>query len=299
MLANTVAPGVAVELLVSLGIDKTKAEQMVKDTLAGGLTTQEAAPEPTRSLLPSVDVETRAKRSAAGRTRLISEFEPVFTEILQRSVRREVVDVKRQAKKTIGDSDLSAFLLWLPDYYESHRAYMGKSLAPIFSAYSGAITREVLSEMDSQQRVDLTNFIAAYLETYTSRYSAKQQKYILSTIEQAQNEDGDVLTAVESKMDEYDETRAGQEAARETRRMNNAMALASYGALGITAKRWATVSDNCPYCNKLNGRTVSLGENFLSRGDAVTAEGVSPLPISSDLGHPPAHDGCDCMVVAG
>ena len=261
--------------------------------------TPQAPTEAARALLPSVDVETRAKRSAAGRTRLISEFEPVFSEALQRSVRREVVDVKRQAKKTIGKDDLSTFLLWLPDYYETHRDYMGKSLSPIFTAYAGAITREVLSELDSQERIVLTNFIAAYLDTYTNRYSQKQQKYILSVIEQAQADESDLLAAVEAKMDEYDDIRAEQEAARETRRMNNALALASYAAIGVTVKRWATVSDNCPYCNKLNGRTVSITENFMTRGDAITADGLSPLPISSDLGHPPAHDGCDCMVVAG
>lgn len=268
---------------------------MVPAEMAGQ--TQES--QASRALNHGVDVETRAKRSAAGRSRLISDFEPIFTEALQRSVRREVVDVKRQAKKTVGKDDLAAFLLWLPDYYESHRAYMDKSLAPIFTAYTGAITREVLSEMDSQERIDLTNFMAAYLETYTSRYSSKQQKYILSTIEQAQEQEEDLLAAIESKMDEYDDTRAEQEASRETRRMNNALALASYAAIGVTSKRWATVSDNCPYCNKLNGRTISITEYFLEKGDAITAEGVSPLPITRNLGHPPAHDGCDCMVVAG
>jgi HK97 family phage portal protein len=251
-----------------------------------------------RALLPE-SVETRAKRSAAGRSQLIRDFEPLFTETMQRSVRREVVDVKRQAKKTVGNDDLSAFLLWLPDYYEAHRAYMDKSLAPIFTAYMGAIVRQAKSELSNDADVTLTEFVAAYLETYTSRYSAKQQKYILAEIERTQADDGDVLAAIEAKMDEYDETRAGQEAARETRRMNNAIALAAYGALGATVKRWETVSDNCPYCNQLKGRTIAIEENFINKGDAIVADGVSPLPITSNIGHPPAHDGCDCMVVAG
>ena len=260
--------------------------------------TQEPAQADRAQIAPET-VETRAKRSAASRTRLVSEFVPVFTEIMQRSVRREVTDVKRQAKKTIGKDDLAAFLLWLPDYYEQHTKYMDDSLAPIFNAYAGAIIRSVKSEMDNDDTITLDSFIAAYLDTYTNRYSAKQQKYILAEIERTQAEDGDVLTAVESKMDEYDETRAEQEANRETRRMNNAIALAAYGAIGLTVKRWATVKDSCPYCNKLNGRTISINENFATAGDAITADGVSPLPITSNIGHPPAHDGCDCMVVAG
>jgi hypothetical protein len=210
-----------------------------------------------------------------------------------------VTDVKRQAKKTIGKDDLAGFLLWLDGYYEEHRAFMNKSMTPIFQAYRAAIVRAVQGELDDDTEIDLEGFTAAYLETYTGRYGEKQKKYLLSLIERTQAEEGDLLTAVEGQMDTWDQERAGQEANRETRRANNAIALIAYTALGVVVKRWATISDTCPYCQKLNGRTVAIGENFLNKGDAITADGVSALPIGSNVGHPPAHDGCDCMIVAG
>lgn len=273
-------------------LNMTPADQIGEDT-------EQPTDTGARSLIQPETVETRAQRSVGSRSQLITEFEPMFAEVLQRSVRREVSDVKRQAKKTIGKDNTQSFIDWMPGYYEDHRAYMDKSLRPIFAAYMAATIRAIKNEMQSQDDITLVDFTKAYLDTYTNRYSQKQQKYILAEIERAQAEDGDVLLAVDNLMDYYDEDRATQESERETRRMGNAIALASYGAVGVTVKRWQTVSDNCPYCNQLKGRTIEINEYFLDKGDAVTAAGVSPLPITANIGHPPAHDGCDCMVVAG
>lgn len=253
----------------------------------------------TRSLLAPGAIETRARVTAAARLRLIGDFIPAFRETFGRVVRREVADVKRQARKTVGKDDLNAFLLWLPGFYEEHQAFMNKSLAPIFAAYMAAIIRAVQRELDNEEPIDLEAFTASYLDLYGVRYTTKQQKYLLAEIERTQEADEDMLAAIENQMDTWDEERPEQEANRESRRGNNAIAMAAYGALGVTIKRWATIDESCPYCNKLDGKTVEVDGYFMAKGDAITAEGQSPLPISINLGHPPAHDGCDCMVVAG
>lgn len=255
--------------------------------------------EAQRAANPQENAETRARTTAAGRLRLVSDFIPVFESTFARLVRREVADVKRQAKKTLGKDDLAGFLLWIESFYEDHRGFMDRELTPIFAAYASAIIRAVGRELDNDSEADLTSFTSAYLETYTTRYGAKQIKYLIAAIERAQADGIDLLETVNGQMDTWDEERPTQEANRESRRANNAIAMAAYAQFGVTVKRWVTISDSCPYCNKLNGKVVEVDSYFMSKGDAITVEGQSALPISVNLGHPPAHDGCDCMVVAG
>jgi hypothetical protein len=48
----------------------------------------------------------------------------------------------------------------------------------------------------------------------------------------------------------------------------------------------------------LNGKVIEINKWFLSAGDELLPEGVDkPLTTTTNIGHPPYHGGCDCMIV--
>ena len=58
---------------------------------------------------------------------------------------------------------------------------------------------------------------------------------------------------------------------------------------------WVTVGKNCPYCDSLDGATISSGDNFLDAGTSFQPEGAErPLTTRGGISHPPAHGSCDC-----
>ena len=81
--------------------------------------------------------------------------------------------------------------------------------------------------------------------------------------------------------------------------METGIAKYVYFAAGFLTK-WLTVGKNCPYCNSLDGKTISWGENMLNKDQAFQPEGAeSPLVVKMNISHPPAHAGCDCSVSIG
>jgi HK97 family phage portal protein len=244
--------------------------------------------------------EKRARATAAKRQRLMADYLPLFRDIMGRIVRREVADVKRLAKKHLGKDDMAGFLLWLDDFYgDDHREFVEKNMAPGYQAYAAAVMRAVVAEVDSDDELEPGAFVDSYNESYAARYTAKQRKQLNEVIQRAQRDDDDVLLAVENRMDDWDAVRPEQEARRETHRSGNAIALFTMGVLGVMTKRWVTLGDSCPYCTQLDGRTISTTQYFLQNGESLQGGERGPLTVSGNIGHPPAHDGCDCMVIVG
>jgi hypothetical protein len=62
--------------------------------------------------------------------------------------------------------------------------------------------------------------------------------------------------------------------------------------------RWVAFGESCPYCSALDGQVVGINRFFLEAGDFQPEGADRPLTVSSNVGHAPAHAGCDCMTVA-
>lgn len=256
-------------------------------------------PDTARAVRSLPDIEERARATAAKRHRLIADYLPLFKDVLGRIVRREAADVKRLAKKYLGKDDLAGFIIWLDEFYSGdHREFVDKNMLPAYKAYAASVARAVAAEADSDDDIDADAFVDSYNELYAGRYTGRQRKALGDLIAREQAGD-DLLGAIDSQMDEWDETRPDLEARRETHRANNAIALFAMGALGISTKRWVTIGDSCPYCTQLNGRTISTTQYFLQTGESLAGGERGPLTVSNNIGHPPAHDGCDCMVIVG
>jgi len=161
------------------------------------------------------------------------------------------------------------------------------------------------------------NYVEAYTlaaaERYVGRRRAATRQWIENEIEDqqaAEDEDpeaeaGEIdweaLTAefggqLAAWREEIPEQVAGEESVR----VGNALALAFLTLLGASRKTWVTVGDSCPYCSSLGGRTIGIELYFLGRGQSFQPEGAeTPLVVGSNVGHAPAHRGCDCVIVAG
>ena len=143
---------------------------------------------------------------------------------------------------------------------------------------------------------DVGNFVTAYIDSMAVRHVAKQEARLRTVMDNAPE---DPLPAILAELETWREKKPAEIGLGESVRANNAVALAVYGMAGITRKVWRTMGKNCPYCQQLDGKTIALELNFISAGQPLTAEGKTPLIPSRDVGHAPAHGGCDCMIVAG
>ena len=70
-----------------------------------------------------------------------------------------------------------------------------------------------------------------------------------------------------------------------------------WGGLGVRYLRWRAFGKSCPYCTNMDGHIVAMDGFFLASGAELAPEGTPALKSRQNIGHPPLHGGCDCMIV--
>ncbi len=241
-------------------------------------------------------IERRAHGAAVERQRLMTAYLPIYEDTYGRMLRMEANDVGNAARKYFQRRSAAEFDVWLSDFYKKHHAFLQKHFRAALESYADLVRQAVASELGKEPPA-LTQFLAAYLEGQASRHVNRHEKRLRRLL--AENS-GDPLPAIEDELTRWREIEPGLRAREEATRANNAIAVAAYAALQILYLRWMTMGDSCPYCSKLEGRTIGIKEHFLQAGTEFQPEGAErPLKITRNIGHPPAHAGCDCMVVAG
>lgn len=245
--------------------------------------------------------EARSKRSAAMRHRLQRSYRRVIKDLAARMMRREVHDVKEAARKWLKTRATSDFQRWLTDFYEDHKGYIERQMNPAMQAYGEMVATEAANEIAGEMHDEETErFMRAYVRTYAGRHAGNHEKRLMELVQEALNTGQDVLEAVEAELDWMEESLPDEIAFEESVRANNAAAKLIYGLNAISTLRWSSFGENCPYCSNLDGMTVSISANFIDEGQAFQPEGAdTPLAPGRDVGHPPAHKGCDCMITAG
>jgi len=247
-------------------------------------------------------MELRGQRSAQVRHRLEQVHRPLYQEMLARVLRREKNDVGGAATKWLRQRDLAQFKLWRDEFYRDHGRWMYDQVAPTAQAYAELVTEAAQEEVGQPQGMtpEVETFIHSYIAAFVARHGADSEARLLEVIERAQAEGIDPEQAILAEMETWPEQRAAEEAWWESVRFGNALATTVYVLAGRTVKRWVSFGKSCPYCRNLNGVTVGMKEWFLPAGAEFQPEGAQkPLVTSWNTGHPPAHNGCDCMVVAG
>jgi len=95
-------------------------------------------------------------------------------------------------------------------------------------------------------------------------------------------------------------TRPEKIAGKQAVTLGQGFSRAVFVSAGVAAMTWAAIGDSCPYCTGLDGRTVGIDAPFIAAGSSFQpAAADGPLKPSSNVFNPPAHGGCDCVIIRG
>ena len=237
-------------------------------------------------------------RSAAVRRRLTIAYRPKFEKFAGQLVRKEVGAVRAALKEMMSEKGLADLMLWLDDFYRDFPETIEKVAAPTLSSYATAILPVAQEEAGSEADISLeyTDFQRQYRETFAERHVISSHAQLKDVIRKAQDEDEDVLAAVELRLDEWEERRPGKIVMRETVQTESAFAKSVFVLCGILKIRSIAYGKNCPFCNALNGKVIGVDQYFLPKGDFQPEGADHPLKVSRSRGHPPYHGACDCGI---
>jgi HK97 family phage portal protein len=241
-------------------------------------------------------MEERTTRSVNSRRRIMLAHQSIMEELMRGLYRREIREVKPMAVKMLNAGLTTEFLTWLTKYYQEHRKWMSERSLKTFMAYMQMISGEAGEEVGRALEPErLEGFSRAYAESFSDRQAAHSESRVRTAIEEE-----DALEALEEEFDNWEDVRPGRSAGGEIVQQANAISKLVYLAAGVQTLRWVSSGKNCPYCDSLDGMTININQSFLVKGESYRPDGAdAPLQVSVDMSHPPAHEGCDCMIAAG
>lgn len=292
---------------------------MIPASQAGaGLGSSEQPPEPPagedeapaedgeRALVPPGNersYEQRAAKAGRARHRLEQAHRPLYVQTMARILRREKNDVGAQAKKLLSNRSQAEFNLWLESFYEEHQRWAFDQIRPLTRSYAqlvAAAVDEELGQTDQELTPQMEDWIRSYLAAWAARHGAISRAAIQRAIDKAIEMNLDPGDHVAEMLDGWPDGRASTDGMNEAVRFNNGLAKALYVLAGVIKLRWSAFGESCPYCSSLDGVVVGVDEVFIKAGQEFQPDGAqAPLKPGHNVGHAPAHDGCDCMVMAG
>lgn len=244
----------------------------------------------------------RERRAVLLRTRYRSMYEILFRDAGGRIFRRIIRAARRQAERIGEPGGLAAFREWLDgDFWGREAEVTAEQVRGIVASYAEAVQTAIAEEIGVGDEVppEAERFAGDYANSLGAREAESSRGQLREVLNRAELEGTDPRDAVLQRLDEWEATRAEKFGARESRRAGNALAEVLYIAAGVRALRWTpSGASTCPYCETLAGSVVQAGNAFLAAGQRIEPEGHSPLEIKTTKRHPPAHDGCDCIITA-
>lgn len=244
----------------------------------------------------------RERRSVAQRHRIQEAHRRGFREVGARVVRQEVEAVREIAEKTLGRRQSADFLADVDRFYESFEDTVRRRFEPLLAGLAGLVKGVIGNELgrDTEPNPRYDRFVRDYAGGFARRHVRKGQQQLRAVVQDVGEEEAP--EAVEVRLGEWEEERADKIAMTEGTRAVGAFSKAAYLVAGVFTLVWRTVGENCPYCERLNGKVVSIQENFVNAGDFIDPEGdeaTEPMRVRQNIGHPPAHRACDCQVGPG
>lgn len=243
----------------------------------------------------------RERRAVVLRTRYRSQYERLFRDAGSRIFRRIIRAARRQAERIGEPGGLDAFTEWLAgDFWGREADVAADQVRGIVESYAEAVQTSIAEEIGVSDEVptEVERFASDYASSIGAREAESSRGQLREVVQRAELNDADPRDAVLARLDEWEATRADKFGAREARRAGNALAEALYIAAGVRALRWTTSgASTCPYCESLAGMVVPAGSAFLVAGQRLGPDD-NPLEIKTTKRHPPAHDGCDCIITA-
>jgi len=267
-------------------------------------TQPEPPPEPQPAEAPanqnSAAADTIEQRSLNARLGLRRDYQPLLKSAAQKVVEREVKAIREDGLPRLRSRALGDFTDWLEQHGQQDTVpYMRQVFAPIFAAYGAAVEREVLAELDIPRLTELLDpFIEQYAAGFAANYAERSTGQLRKVAREANEKNLSAEQAIQQRLAEWLEKRAGKIADTESVRAESAVAHQTYRRAGVQRLRWQVRGKNCPYCARLEGKTVGVAEAFANQGDELDGdEGQPKMRINRRTQHPPAHGSCNCGLV--
>jgi SPP1 gp7 family putative phage head morphogenesis protein len=149
-------------------------------------------------------------------------------------------------------------------------------------------------------REALENSIELLAESYNKTTRDKLEAAISVGLEEGES----VSQIADRLRDVYKfdfEFRAEQVARTEVFRAANAANREAMQQSGIVKKlKWFTALDErtCPYCAKMNGKTIAIDEQWFEKGDTLKVDGQELHLDYANVEAPPLHPNCRCDILA-
>lgn len=244
-----------------------------------------------------------AMRAANSRRRLALSYRRTLADVAQRIMNREANDVAQAARKYLRQRGLFDFKEWLRKFYEEHVAFIMQYLMPVMLTYAELIVKEIAQETGQAIEGEaLQAFMDEYVASRSRIWAARHQAAIMATLDRAVAEgeasEADMLALVEALVEELKIEAAGGFADDESIRIGGSVARWAFAAAGVAKLRWVAFGENCDMCSHLNGAIVEVSGWFVPVGESLPNSQGEPFRSRSNIGHPPLHNGCDCMIVA-
>jgi HK97 family phage portal protein len=242
-------------------------------------------------------------RGAAARQRLADAWAPKIAEADQ-----EIADLERKKVGALVDEHLdtgrarstSAFLAALSLLYAADGPIaqaMTSLWLPVMTGFAADVAEDAAKEVGHDEDVDLSTWARGYTESHVAYRTATSFGGLRKRTEDAGSQE-DAAEAVVGLLTKWQEERPAKTARWEAVQLPNAAARETWKEAGVRTLQWvARGSENCPYCTKLDGRTIAIEEPFIAKGDEVEGEDGEALKAKRNTFHPPVHAGCDCEVV--
>lgn len=254
---------------------------------------------PSRTIMTPGELRERNWSHAVIRRRIARSYRRLIIEAGGRVLRREEADVMRQAEKHLGKRDATEFGYWLTQFYAGHADFVKRAFLPVFLSLADAVQADAADQIgiDAGMTTELEQFVDSYAGVAGSRYSWSSLGQLRSVLSKASGDGEDPLKALQTRFDEWEETRPDKLAITHTVRESNAVTKEVWKGGGIKQIEWVTHGENCPFCNGLSGKIVGIEQTFAREGEDYQPAGADgALHIRSNIGHPPIHLGCDCSI---
>ena len=175
---------------------------------------------------------------------------------VRKDLKRELEQIRKLANKHLADTDTRAatdFTTAITEFYNTFAAVIARQLQPVVQALTDITNTEAAGEVNADPMTDqqVETFSREYVDNAAKRHIASSRGQLDALAAGA-----DPCEAVATRLGEWEETRAGKSANRETVETGSAAAKAVYILAGVTTLRWVTVGENCPLCAEMNGRIV-------------------------------------------
>jgi HK97 family phage portal protein len=256
----------------------------------------------TRTEKLETRVSARQGRAVQQRLGIARGHRVLFVDAARRVIGKEIKAVRQAAKRFLKDpANPTAFLEWLTEFYDGHRSTVRDAMAGPVSTLGDSIYRAVVDEVGGE--AELPESVRSFMATYTSSAAVRETESGLgqmrAIVGEAPPDDPEGLrTAVDTRLEEWDDTRAEKFGIREVAQAASAIAVASFASAGIEKHMWVTTgSENCPICEELDGRIVGVSQAFVAKGDRLGSQ-EQKFQAGHSFAHPPIHDGCDCQIVS-